>query len=173
MVRNEVAALSYPSPTIFTSFSLPERLHPPSTPRSWADARHVISSLAPLIVDLDDDGVALYLFSTTMVKAQGIANEAVFDDIFSKTRPVGTSVKMAPAIDAAFKDFFARSSKQGRACSILVITAGEPADLRQTTECLVPTLYPASTPAGVRDVETRLMTDMWCALYLGAEEISF
>mmetsp|Transcript_88486 Transcript_88486/g.153591 ORF Transcript_88486/g.153591 Transcript_88486/m.153591 type:complete len:420 (-) Transcript_88486:1024-2283(-) len=104
---------------------------------AWVDAQNVISSLAPLIVDLDSDGVALYLFSTTMVKAQGIANEAIFDDIFSKARPVGTTVKMTPAIDAAFKDFFARSSKQGRACSILVITAGEPADLRTTIECLV------------------------------------
>ena len=53
----------------------------------WNSARQAIAKLGPMCCDLDEDGIALYLFNKSWKKAGCITSGAVIDDIFMKHYP--------------------------------------------------------------------------------------
>jgi len=98
----------------------------------WAEATAVVAQVAGEVCKIDKDGVTLILFADRPERFANITDPANVMQKLQTTSP-GGNCHLAPALQSALTDHFSVGKKE---TTILVVTAGEPADVNPTVDVL-------------------------------------
>lgn len=99
----------------------------------WQAVAESTAAIANRIVQLDDDGITVYVFSGRFKRYDNVKSDAIVKNIFKENEPFGGTV-LAPVLRDAFSDYFkARAEGKAKAngATILVVTDGAPDDRSQ------------------------------------------